>query len=884
MADLRQRRGVSSFPADAVSEPKVSSLPSDDGLRKRRRGSHHTSVPKVTPLVVGFILFYAIFLATVGHFHTWLPEPRGLDAPRDVFSEARSRAVLETIMSFGYRPVGSKANDVLTPEYLLSQINDIKANAAADARIEIDVQRPTGAFGLNFLEQFQNIYANVTNIVVRVSMPTSDGREDANGTDALLISSHYDAAIGAGAASDDGVSIAIMVELLRYYSQQPPKHAAIVFNFNGAEETILQAAHGFITQHKWTKDIRAFINLEAAGAGGRELLFQTGSDELALAYAKGAKYPHASIIAQEVFQTGVIPADTDFRIYRDFGAIAGMDFAYIANGYVYHTRLDDTSRIQPGAIQRLGDNLVGVIHHLVNEPGRLQRVAATPHSSNTLFFDVAGITMVSMGKLTAHSLCAIVLVVALVYLGQSQLTFRERMDSMKLLGQCFMYAMGSTLLVAILLTLFAPLSWYSTPYIGAVVFIAPALAGMVDRLACYLDKQGETSAEALWRIEEGLFEAMLSAWLLGLIAMLGANLISAYAAAVWVIFPLIGQVLCHALQRMNVLSPTMYIVISLGSIAIPAFHSGFVLAVAFMFFMPLLGRSGTVAPPDIIIAVVFVLSLSIMLSYASRFFCFVPSKKLYTLRNLLMIITAATLGLSTLLNPYSDITPKRLILQHVHREVLTTNGSLQTQDSGLWVNAMDFRGLSTIRPFLLKTQWRDASLAAPPTPLLEQVDLYGDLPFALPVRDFLPERHSWYLPTAPPKLADERSRASLRVVSSHFNDATNRRKIHLHFTGPAFLHIYIDAKKTRLTSWSIGQGVNGPVPSTEGTYILQFATGIPPASFHFWIEAETNAPIEIGLTGHFLEERTPQMQEFLDALPSWVHVAEIVSTWRSQII
>ncbi|KAJ0410024.1 hypothetical protein ATCC90586_000883 [Pythium insidiosum] len=414
-------------------------------MRKRRRGSHHTSVPKVTPLVIGFVLFYALFLATVGHYHTWLPDPRGLDAPSDVFSEARSRVVLDTIMSFGYRPVGSKANDELTPQYLLSQINEIKADAVDDVRIEIDVQRPTGAFGLNFLEQFQNIYANVTNIVVRVSSATPDGREDANGTDALLISSHYDAAIGAGAASDDGVSIAIMMELLRYYSRQPPKHAAIVFNFNGAEETILQAAHGFITQHKWTQDIRAFINLEAAGAGGRELLFQTGSDELALAYAEGAKYPHASIIAQEVFQTGVIPADTDFRIYRDFGAIAGMDFAYIAN-------------------------------------------------------------------------------------------------------------------------------------------------------------------------------------------------------------------------------------------------------------------------------------------------------------------------------------------------------------------------------------------------------------------------------------------------------ATNRRKIHLHFTGPAFLHIYIDAKKTRLTSWSIGQGVNGPVPSTEGTYILQFATGIPPASFHFWIEAESNAPIEIGLTGHFLEERTTQMQEFLDALPSWVHVAEIVSTWRSQVI
>ena len=332
--NIRQRSSLS-VPADVKHKRRVSwdpNIPNEDP-------SFRTSLetPLLSgPLVFLYILLLGLLCAVSIHFYMYLPPPLSQGRPND-FLAANSRGHMEDIVSLGIRHVGSEANEVHAKALIIEKINAIKASASSRVQIELSVQEVSGSYYLNFFGGLTHIYHNVTNIVVRLSRKSPQPSEHA-----FLINAHYDSALGTVAASDDAISCGTMLEVLRCLSSEPhPLQAdhALIFLFNGAEETILQASHGFITQHPWAKQVRAFLNLEAAGAGGREIVFQTGPDHpwLARLYAKVVPHPHASVVAQELFQSGVIPSDTDFRIFRDYGHVPGIDTAYFINGYVYHT-------------------------------------------------------------------------------------------------------------------------------------------------------------------------------------------------------------------------------------------------------------------------------------------------------------------------------------------------------------------------------------------------------------------------------------------------------------------------------------------------------------------------------------------------------------------
>lgn len=69
---------------------------------------------------------------------------------------------------------------------------------------------------------------------------------------------------------------------------------------------------------------RALINLDSAGSGGREVLFQSGPNHpWLMKYYREVPHPFATSMGEEIFQADLIPSDTDFRIFRDYGGVPG---------------------------------------------------------------------------------------------------------------------------------------------------------------------------------------------------------------------------------------------------------------------------------------------------------------------------------------------------------------------------------------------------------------------------------------------------------------------------------------------------------------------------------------------------------------------------------
>uniref|UniRef100_A0A8D8VNW2 FXNA-like protease n=1 Tax=Cacopsylla melanoneura TaxID=428564 RepID=A0A8D8VNW2_9HEMI len=917
---IRQRSGgtkIKSPPEDVVYSSKLSSP----------RRSQPSSVLAPTYM---FGLFVLVYLATYGFVmlvERQLPRPLTIqDEPRHPgrFIAERVYNHLVNLTSLGPRPVGSFENEVLAVNFLRKEINNVIQQSDPKVhQIRLDTQTVSGAFPLTFLDRMTNIYRNVQNVIVRVGPVVESAHS-------LLVNCHFDTVPDSPGASDDGSSCALMLELLRVIALSPtPLQNNIVFLFNGAEEAFLQASHGFITQHPWARNVRAFVNLEACGAGGREVLFQSGPKNpwLMEVYSASVPYPFASSLAQDVFQSGLIPGDTDFRIFRDFGNIPGLDFAWSKNGYVYHTRLDAVSQIPLASLQRTGDNILPLLLNLVNSK---QLVAVHQYREGSLvYFDFIGLFIVTLSSTFTILVCLLTLGLVLLSVYINSRAAGEQLahgsSYAGLLVRCagftlvnYLLCLGVNLAIAFTLTkMNRAMSWYGAHLWLVPLYIIPLLILSFSSILFFTHNYLAKFTRFKQSTHSSFYYNVITDSTLLLYSLIMMLLMFTYVGSVmvpliWILSLSLFSIL-RSLHPSLSLNPVSSLLCFLLFSLVPYMLCSYLIYCVLLLIVPIMGRSGSGNHAEEVISFLTTTIFSLLFNLMTPCILFVRSpKKVLSSLGTIFFVSILLLVLTPLGFPYSgelsSPTPQRYMIMHVDRvyhnpysipDQLSVNssstqgqGSIRKAKSGLWLIDLDVNSPKTIDHLI-----SEGSMSVVSEDSDCSRELYCGLPYFLPVYTFIFHTH-WiqdrvYTPLGVPldlKLTYKHVEPWNQVDQSNntqppVNMSPTRKgtRIRLSFSLNGTDHVNILVSPftgVELVRWSLLEGTplkNKSKFRGRDTYFVFYTCASNIQSFHFWIElfveeATTGHLVDMGVASHHVhgeKQLTKPLASFLNKFPSW---------------
>jgi hypothetical protein len=208
----------------------------------------------------------------------------------------------------------------------------------------------------------------------------------------VVLAAHYDSVPTAPGAGDDGVGVAVVLEIARRLKQASPPWNDVIFLITDGEELGLLGAERWVEQHPWAQQAKWAINFEARGTRGASLMFETSDDNAWLIplLADRVTRPNANSLSYEIYR--LLPNDTDFSIFRRAG-MAGFNFAFIGDVRNYHTAGDNWENVSPNSIQHHADNAWQTIQACANYrwpvDAQGQRVSI-PKPGQVVYFDWFG--------------------------------------------------------------------------------------------------------------------------------------------------------------------------------------------------------------------------------------------------------------------------------------------------------------------------------------------------------------------------------------------------------------------------------------------------------------------------------------------------------------
>lgn len=156
----------------------------------------------------------------------------------------------------------SHANDDVH-EYLLGRLEPIVASNDYIHLSEDLISNATYVSG-TLAANYSATYFEGTNILVKIDGTDAHTLQP----DGVVFSAHYDSVSTAPGATDNGMSVVTLLQLVQYLAdpKRRPRRTAI-FLFNNGEEDGLNGAHMYF-EHPWSNLTATFVNLEGAASGG----------------------------------------------------------------------------------------------------------------------------------------------------------------------------------------------------------------------------------------------------------------------------------------------------------------------------------------------------------------------------------------------------------------------------------------------------------------------------------------------------------------------------------------------------------------------------------------------------------------------------------------
>ena len=202
---------------------------------------------------------------------------------------------------------------------------------------------------------------------------------------AVAMMAHHDTVWGSPGAADDTAGVASILEAVRAIKAQGQTQRDLAVIITDGEETGLSGAKAFFAEDPIRQRIGAVVNMEARGGGGRTTLFQTSRNngDAVRLFAKAVSHPGGSSLAAYIYS--VLPNDTDLSVTLKAGDTLGYNFAFIGRPGLYHSPKATPERLDQGALQDMGGQVLAITSALARAP------QLPAPSANVVFFDVFGL-------------------------------------------------------------------------------------------------------------------------------------------------------------------------------------------------------------------------------------------------------------------------------------------------------------------------------------------------------------------------------------------------------------------------------------------------------------------------------------------------------------